>query len=219
MGKMIRLKAADGHELDAYVEEPAGPARGGVVVVQEIFGITDHIKRVVHEHAAAGYHAIAPAMFDRIERGIVLPYSDVQGGRGYVQQLQWPSTLADVDAAIAHVGDGGCAVIGFCWGGTVAHVVAGDLSVDAVVSYYGAAVAKMLDKRSKCPIMYQFGDQDHSIPLADVDTIKEAQPEAIVHVYPGARHGFNCEDRESFSASDARLAFGRSLLFLRERVG
>jgi carboxymethylenebutenolidase len=219
MGKMIRLTATGGHELDAYVEEPTGTSRGGVVVAQEIFGITEHIKRVVHEHAAAGYHAIAPALFDRIERGIVLSYSDVQAGRGYVQQLQWPNTLADVDAAIAHVGDGGCAVVGFCWGGSVAHVVASDVSIDAAVSYYGAAVAKMLDKRPKCPIMYHFGDQDHSIPVADIDKIRKAQPEAVVHVYPGAGHGFNCEDRESFSASDARLAFGRSLLFLREHVG
>jgi carboxymethylenebutenolidase len=217
---MIRLTAADGHELDAYVEEPAGSQRGGVVVVQEIFGITEHIKRVVHEYAATGYRAIAPAMFDRIERGIVLPYTEVQAGRGHMQKLQWPGTLADVDAAIAHVSRGSsCAVVGFCWGGTVAHVAASDLTIDAAVAYYGGGVAKLLDKRPKCPIMYHFGDQDHAIPVSDVDKIGKAQRNAVVHVYPGAGHGFNCEDRNSFSASDARLAFGRSLLFLREPSG
>jgi carboxymethylenebutenolidase len=216
---MIRLKAGDGHELDAYVEEPVGTPRGGIVVVQEIFGITDHIKRVVHEYAAAGYHAIAPALFDRVKRGIVLPYTEVQAGRAYMSELQWPSTLADVDAAIAHVrAAGGCAVVGFCWGGTVAHVAASDLTIDAAISYYGGGVAKMLDKRPKCPIMYHFGDQDQAIPVADIDKINKAQAHAVVHVYPGAGHGFNCEDRHSFSASDARLAFGRSLLFVREQV-
>jgi carboxymethylenebutenolidase len=221
MGKMIRLAAADGHELDAYVEEPTGTSLGGVVVVQEIFGVTEHIKRVVHEYAAAGYRAIAPAMFDRIESGIVLPYTEVQAGRGHMQKLQWPGTLADVAAAMAHVarGGGGCAVVGFCWGGTVAHVAASDLTIDAAVSYYGGGVAKLLDKRPKCPIMYHFGDQDHAIPVTDIDKIRTAQKKAVVHVYPGAGHGFNCEDRDSFSASDARLAFGRSLLFLREPSG
>jgi carboxymethylenebutenolidase len=216
---MIRLKAGDGHELDAYVEEPVGTPRGGIVVVQEIFGITDHIKRVVHEYAASGYRAIAPAMFDRIERGVVLAYSEVQAGRGYAQKLQWPNTLADVDAAMAHVRNGGrCAIVGFCWGGTVTHVAASDLAIDAAVSYYGGGVAKMLDKRPQCPIMYHFGDQDQAIPIADVDKIKKAQAQAVVHVYPGAGHGFNCEDRQSFSASDARLGFGRSLLFVREQL-
>jgi carboxymethylenebutenolidase len=219
MGKMIKLKAADGHELDAYLAEPKGKPLGGIVVVQEIFGVSDHIKRVADQYAAEGYQAIAPAMFDRIEPGITLPYTEVQQGIAYMQQLKWPNTLADLEAAAEQVRSAGSAsVVGFCWGGTVAHVAASELDFDAAVSYYGGGVAKMLDKQPHCPIMYHFGDQDGSIPLADIEKVQGAFPDEVVHVYKGAGHGFNCDERGSYSAPDARLAFGRSLAFLRERI-
>ena len=219
MGKMIRLKARDGHELDAYLAEPKGKPRGGVVVVQEIFGVTDHIKRVADQYAAEGYRAIAPAMFDRIKPGITLPYSDIEQGRAYMQQLKWPNTLADVEAAADAVRDAGAAaVVGYCWGGTVAHVAASELDVDAAVSYYGGGVARMLDKEPQCPIVYHFGDQDHAIPIADVQKIESAYPSAAVYVYKGAGHGFNCDERSSYSATDARVAFSRSIEFLREQT-
>jgi carboxymethylenebutenolidase len=212
----MRLRAADGHELDAYLAEPTGAVRGGLVVVQEIFGLTAHILRVADQYAAEGYRAIAPAMFDRIRRGIVLDYDDIQLGLSYMRQLEWPGTLADVAAAVDEVrGAGAVAVVGFCWGGTVAHVAASELDIAAAVSYYGGGVARSLDRRPRCPIMYHFGDHDHSITLADVDKIKAAVPSGVFHVYPGAGHGFNCEDRKSFSARDARLAFARSVEFLR----
>ena len=219
MGKMIKLEAKDGHTLDAYVAEPKGKPKGGLVVVQEIFGVTDHVKRVADQYAAEGYKAIAPAMFDRIEPGIELPYSDIEQGRAYMQQLKWPDTLADVEAAADAVRDAGsAAIVGYCWGGTVAHVAASALDLDAAVSYYGGGVSKNLDKQPQCPIMYHFGDQDHSIPVGDIEKIRKAYPEAVVHVYKGAQHGFNCDERASYSASDARLAFGRSTGFLREQT-
>jgi carboxymethylenebutenolidase len=220
MGKMIKIKAKDGHELDAYLAEPKGKPLGGIVVVQEIFGVNDHIKRVADQYADEGYRAIAPAMFDRIKPGITLPYTEVQQGIGYMQQLKWPNTLADLEAAAAQVrGAGSASVVGFCWGGTVAHVAASELDVDAAVSYYGGGVAKMLDKEPRCPIMYHFGDQDGSIPMADVAKVKDAYPDEVVHIYEGAGHGFNCDERGSYSAPDAKLAFGRSLAFLREQFG
>ncbi len=215
MGKMIRLKAADGHVLDAYVAEPSGKAKGGVVVVQEIFGVTNHIKRVADQYAAAGYKAVAPAMFDRIKPGITLEYSEIQQGIAYMQQLKWPSTLADLEAAAAEARSAGsAAVVGYCWGGTVAHVAASELDIDAAVSYYGGGVAKMLDKKPRCPILYHFGDQDQSIPLPDVEKIKQAYPGSPLFVYPGAGHGFNCDERASYSPADAKSAFDRSIEFL-----
>ena len=215
MGTMIRLTAADGHELDAYVAEPTGKVKGGVVVVQEIFGVTDHVKRVADQYAAQGYRAIAPAMFDRIARNLTVPYTDIQRGLEHMRKLEWPNTLADVAAAADAIrGLGPAAVVGFCWGGTVAHVAASDLDIDAAVSYYGGGVAKMLDKKPRCPILYHFGDQDHSIPLPDVEKIKTAYPESTLHVYAGAGHGFSCDERSSFSARDAKLAFERSIAFL-----
>jgi carboxymethylenebutenolidase len=219
MGTMIRLTAADGHALDAYLAEPKGKAKGGIVVVQEIFGVTDHVKRIADQYAAEGYKAVAPAMFDRIERNLTVPYTDIQKGLEYMRRLEWPHTLADLAAAAGVVRSAGsAAVVGFCWGGTVAHVAASDLDFDAAVSYYGGGVAKMLDKRPRCPIMYHFGDQDHSIPLPDVDKIKKAYPESSLHVYPGAGHGFSCDERGSFSAQDAKLAFERSIAFLNEQL-
>lgn len=219
MGKMIRVEAKDGHELDAYLAEPRGKARGGIVVVQEIFGVNDHIKRVADQYAAEGYRAIAPAMFDRIKRGITLPYSDIQQGIAYMQQLQWPNTLADIEAAAEEIrGAGSAAIVGYCWGGTAAHVAASELDFDAAVSYYGGGVAKNLDKRPRCPIMYHVGDHDHSIPMADIEKIMSAYPDAVLHVYEGAQHGFNCDERASYSAADARLAFGRSIEFLRAQT-
>jgi len=219
VGEMIRLKARDGHELDAYLAEPKGKPRGGLVVVQEIFGVTDHIKRVADRHAAEGYRVIAPAMFDRIKRGITLPYSDIEQGRAYMQQLKWPNTLADIEAAVDAVRDAGAAaVVGYCWGGTVAHVAASELDLDAAISYYGGGVARMLDKTPRCPIVYHFGDQDHAIPTADVQKIMSAYPSASVYVYKGAGHGFNCDERSSYSPADARVAFDRSIEFLREEL-
>jgi carboxymethylenebutenolidase len=219
MGKMIRLKAKDGHELDAYVAEPKGKAKGGIVVVQEIFGVTNHIKRVADQYAAQGYKAVAPAMFDRIERNLTLEYTEVPKGIEYMQQLKWPNTLADLEAAATEArGAGSAAVVGFCWGGTVAHVAASDLKLDAAISYYGGGVAKMLDKKPRCPILYHFGDQDASIPLPDVEKIKPTNPSSPLFVYPGAGHGFNCDERGSYSAKDAKVAFERSLEFLDEQT-
>ncbi|HEY3516825.1 MAG TPA: dienelactone hydrolase family protein [Gammaproteobacteria bacterium] len=216
---MIRLKANNGHELDAYLAEPQGKAKGGIVVVQEIFGVTNHIKRIADQFAASGYKVVAPAMFDRVERNVTLAYSEIDKGREYMRRLEWPNTLADVEAAVREAsGAGAVAVVGYCWGGTVAHVAASELEIDAAVSYYGGAVAKMLDKKPRCPIMYHFGDRDASIPLSDIELIKKAMPKSTLHVYPGAGHGFNCDERGSYSAKDAKLAFERSIEFLNKQL-
>jgi carboxymethylenebutenolidase len=220
MGTTIKLKAKDGHELDAYRVQPQGSAKGGVVVVQEIFGVTEHIKRVADQFASHGYRVVAPAMFDRVERNVTLAYSEIEKGREYMRKLVWPQTLADVEAAVNEARRAGdAAVVGYCWGGTVAHVAASELDIDAAISYYGGGVAKMLDKKPRCPIMYHFGDKDASIPLSDIELIKKAAPESPVHVYPGAGHGFNCDERSSYSANDAKLALERSLAFLSEHLG
>jgi carboxymethylenebutenolidase len=128
--------------------------------------------------------------------------------------------LADVEAAVNEARSAGkVAVVGYCWGGTVAHVAASVLAIDAAVSYYGGGVAKQLDKKPRCPIMYHFGDQDASIPLPDIEKIKKATPNSVLHVYPGAGHGFNCDERASYSAKDAKVAFDRSIEFLNEQLG
>ncbi len=220
MGETIRLQAEDGHEFDAYSARPPGEPRGGLVVIQEIFGLTPHIKRVVDRFAAADFAALAPAMFDRVEPGIVLEYSDFQTGLETMRKLEWSATLADVRAAVSALDDSlDVGLVGFCWGGTVVHVAAAEVPVAAGVAYYGSGIARMLDKRPRCPVMYHFGDQDQSIPAADIEKIRAANPEGVYHVYAGASHGFNCEDRSSFSPRDADAAFERSLAFLRAHLG
>jgi carboxymethylenebutenolidase len=180
--------------------------------------VTPHIQRTADAYAAQGYQAIAPAMFDRVKPGIELPYTDIKTGLAHMQQLKWPDTLADVDAAAEAVRDAGfVAIVGYCWGGTVVHVAASELDFDAAVSYYGGGVARQLDKHPRCPIVYHFGDRDGSIPIADIEKIEKAYPDATVYVYPGAQHGFNCDDRASYSAPDAKLAFERSIGFLNEQ--
>src|SRR5690606_18004224 len=148
MGELTTITAADGHRLSAYVAEPKGEPAGAVVVIQEIFGLTPWIRRVADAQAADGYRAVAPAMFDRVERDVVLAYSDIQAGRAYMQKLEWPTTLADVTAAAAYAtaGDAGVplAVLGYCWGGTVAHVAAAKLDLAAAVAFYCSGVARML---------------------------------------------------------------------------
>jgi carboxymethylenebutenolidase len=219
MPRTIRLRASDGHELGAYVAEAKGKAKGGIVIVQEIFGVTGHIRRVADQYAAQGYKTVAPAMFDRVRRNVELDYKDIEKGRALMLELKWPGTLADVAAAIGAVDDAGrVAVVGYCWGGTVAHVAAAELRLAAAVSYYGGGVAKQLDKKPRCKVMYHFGDRDHAIPMADIEQIKRAYPNALVHVYAGAGHGFNCDERASFSPKDAQVAFERSLSFLDEHV-
>jgi carboxymethylenebutenolidase len=219
-GRLIRLTAIDGHTLDAYQAMPSGHAVGGIVLIQEIFGITEHIRRVADRFAAAGFRTIAPAMFDRLEPNVVLDYSAVEAGIGYMRRLDWPGALADVRAAIEAM-DKGLRVggVGYCWGGTVVHAAAAELPLDAGVAYYGGGIARMLDRHPKCPMMYHFGDKDRSIPMTDVEKIRAAYPDAVYHVYAGAGHGFNCEDRSSYSEKDAELAFERTVAFLRAHLG
>ncbi len=220
MGKMIRLKAKDGHELDAYLAEPKGKPKGGIVVVQEIFGVTNHIKRVADQYAARGYRVVAPAMFDRVERNVTLDYSEIEKGREYMRKLQWPNTLADVEAAANEVrAAGSVAVVGYCWGGTVAHVAASEL--DARRRRLVLRRRRREDARQETAVPDHVSlrrSRTRRFPLPDIEKIQAANPKSPVHVYPGAGHGFNCDERASYSAEDAKVAFERSLEFLHEQT-
>jgi carboxymethylenebutenolidase len=223
MGRSIELTAADGHHLSGYVAEPegrpAGKPRGGIVVVQEIFGITRHIRAVADQYAAAGLLALAPALFDRVERNVDVPYSDMQKGFGYMQAMNNDLVLADLTAAVRHASSAGkVGVVGFCWGGTLAYLAAAKLKIDAAVAYYGGGIDRHLDEKPKVPVLFHFGEKDTHIPLSAVAKIKAAYPQGVYHLYP-AGHGFNCNDRPSFEPASAKLALERSLDFLRRNVG
>jgi len=215
MGELTTIMARDGHEFQAWLTAPAGRPRGAVVVIQEIFGVNRHIRSVTDGFAAAGYTAIAPSLFDRVRRGIELEYTpaDMQAGSGYRKQIPAEIALKDVAAAAAVVRHSGrTGVVGYCWGGSLAYFAACELPLAAAVVYYGR-VGEYLERKPRCPVLYHYGSDDHSIPLTEVERLRAAQPAAPVYVYQGAGHGFNCEQRDSYDAAAAALARTRTLDF------
>ncbi len=216
---MTTLTSADGHQFDAY---ETGEGTKGLIVVQEIFGVNHHIRSVTDRAAAAGYRAIAPAFFDRIQPGIELGYEpeDLGTGVGYAGKLNWDDTMADVTAAAEHLRDQGCTSIGitgFCWGGSTTWRAAAMAPVQAAVGYYGGGVYSMNDLTPAVPTMLHFGALDAYIPMSQVDEITAAHPEVIVHTYD-ADHGFHCDERASFDATASALAWERTLAFFAEHL-
>jgi carboxymethylenebutenolidase len=219
MGDFTTLMARDGHEFQAYLAAASGRPRGAVVVLQEIFGVNRHIRAVTDSFAAEGYTAIAPALFDRIRRGIELDYDDAgrDEGKGYAQQLQPEETLKDVAAAVTVVRHSGrVGTVGFCWGGALSYRAACELPIACAVDYYGNP--RDTGKTPKCPVLYHFGSADQSIPLDQVERLKAAHPQGTFYVYDGAGHGFNCDLRPSYDAAAAALARRRTLDFLARRL-
>ncbi len=222
MGTKLILTAADGHTLGAYRADPAEPARGGVVVLQEIFGVNGHIRDVCDRFAREGYAAIAPALYDRSSlEDAELDYTgdDVARGRELREEFSWDDTMKDVDAAADVLKGGGLKVgtVGYCWGGTMAYLSAARLDIAAAVVYYGGQIMPYIDEKERCPLLMHFGETDHSIPLSDVEAIQKAHADAVVHVYP-AGHGFNCDRRGSYDEAASKLAYERTLSFLQNAL-
>lgn len=222
MGDTIQMTAADGHRLAAYRAEPTAPPRGALVVVQEIFGVNSHIRAVCDDYAKQGYVAIAPALFDRVERDVQLGYQgdDVTRGRALREKVTLEDALEDVEAAAREVTAAGkIGIVGYCWGGTVVWAAATRSGTfAAAVGYYGGGIAGLAGEQPQCPVQLHFGEQDQSIPLTDVGKVRAAHPELPIYLYP-AGHGFNCDQRASHHAESARLARERTLAFLREHLG
>jgi carboxymethylenebutenolidase len=217
MGEYTTIMARDGHEFQAWLAAASGRARGAVVVLQEIFGLNSHIRAVTDGFAAEGYTAIAPSLFDRIRRGIQLGYTqaDMQEGVGYRAQLKTETVMKDIAAAAAVVKNSGrTATVGYCWGGTLSYLAATQLPLACAVVYYGR-LAGQLEQKPRCPVMYHYGATDQSIPLADVEQVRAAARDpALVYVYEGAGHGFNCDQRASYDPQAAAQARQRTLEFL-----
>ncbi|MDE0236553.1 MAG: dienelactone hydrolase family protein [bacterium] len=221
MTEVVELEASDSHMLSAYMSGPSDAA-AAIVIIQEIFGVNPHIQSVVDAYAAMGYLAIAPAMFDRVERGVDLDYTPegLQAGFAVRAQVDWATTPLDVAAAIGRVGHGRpVGVVGYCFGGGVAWLAAGQLPIQAAVCYYGGQIHDFIDVSPQCPTMLHFGELDAMIPLNHVATIAAAHPDVEVHVYDGADHGFNCDIRDSYHPSAAELALRRTTEFLRSHLG
>jgi carboxymethylenebutenolidase len=221
MGTPLELAAADGHRFAAYRADPPGKPRGGLVVVQEIFGVNSHIRSMADGFAADGYVAIAPALFDRVERGLDIGYSqpEIERGRALMQKMSRDDALKDVAAAMKAIASSGkIGIVGYCWGGTVAWVSAAKLDGLACSSpYYGGGILANKDLKPRCPVLFHFGETDHAIPIDEVQALKTARPELAFHIYP-AGHGFNCDQRGSYHAESAKRARERTLAFFRQYI-
>ena len=217
----VTLKAADGHEFDAYRAEPSGPVRGGVVVLQEIFGVNAHIRAIADKFAQEGFVALAPALFDRIEHNVELGYTQeaTMKGRALRAALGTEAPMRDIAATLETLRPlGKVGVVGFCWGGSLAWLAACRLKADCAVCYYGAQIKDFLDETPRCPVLMHFGERDALIPPETVAAVRAAQPDVPVFAYP-AGHGFNCDMRSDFDAACSAAAYARTLAMLREFVG
>ena len=218
MGQMITLHSDT--PIGAYLAEPANPTRGGIVVIQEIFGINIHIRDVADRIAAAGYTAIAPALFDAVQPGVELGYDADGIGKGValMGQVGFERPLKDVAAAakyIAHAGKVG--TVGFCWGGTVAYAAAIELGLPGV-SYYGGGNTHFVDRPANAPLMFHYGLKDTHINADDRAKVAAANPDAPLYEYD-AGHGFNCDRRATYDAASAKLAWAHTLAFFAEHIG
>ena len=223
MGQMIDLTAADGKKIAAYRAEPAGKLRGGLVVIQEIWGVNDHIRKVADGYAADGYLVIAPALFDRVEAGVMMDQytpETMQRGFGLMQKVNIDDGLKDVAAAVQVAAAAGkVGVVGFCFGGRMSWLSASRVAgIAASVPYYGGGIPGMAAEQPKCPVMMHFGERDAHIPVASVEEFKKSHPSLPVHFY-AADHGFNCDQRASWDAPAAKLAREHTIDFLRKHVG
>jgi carboxymethylenebutenolidase len=222
MGRMIELTAADGHKLAAYRADPAGKPRGGIVVIQEIFGVNSHIKQVADSFAADGYVAIAPAMFDRVQKDVDLGYTpeDIAKGREIRGKVTNDMAIKDAAAAVkAASSTGKVGIVGYCWGGLVAWLAANKISgLSAAVPYYGGGILDNAELAPKVPLMGHFGDKDQHIPVEGVKKLAEKYPQHQIFIY-SADHGFNCDHRGSYNAAAAKQARSRTLEFFRKHLG
>jgi carboxymethylenebutenolidase len=222
LGTQITLTASDGFKLGGYRAEPQGKPKGGLVVIQEIFGVNHHIRALCDRFAALGYLAVAPAVFDRIQPNFECGYTpdEIANARTIIPKIDWAKMMLDTQAAIDSVKSAGkVGIVGFCMGGTVAFMAAGKLNgLSAAISYYGGQIAKNVDLKPKVPTLMHFGDQDQSIPMSDVETIKQKRSDCEIHIYH-AGHGFSCDERGSYDEASHKAAWERTLAWLKKYVG
>jgi carboxymethylenebutenolidase len=221
MGTQINLNTSGTQCIGAYLATPAGNPKGGIVVVQEIFGVNAHVRSVADRFAAAGYTAIAPAFFDHVESNVELGY-DTAGfarGKALVGEISFDRALEDVASAAESIKSAGkIGVVGYCWGGSVALLAATRLGLPAV-SYYGARNVQFLIEEPKAPVLFHFGERDASIPAEAVQRHRDALPNMEIYTYP-ADHAFNRDvDPSHYDAASAKLALQRTFAFFDRHLG
>jgi carboxymethylenebutenolidase len=224
MSEILSLTTGDNHQLDAYVALPEGKPRGGLVIAQEMYGLTDYLKSVCDFYASHGYVCVAPALYDRQESGLVLAY-DEGPQHNHAQELfnnwDWPIALVDLDAAHAALADAGkIGIIGFCFGGSLSWLAACRYSYDAAVCYYGSDMPKYVDEKPACPVLAQVGSADKSFPPDQVAAFQKIHPEVEFKIHPGAPHGFDNPMRPArYHAEACKNGRALTLEFLARHIG
>jgi len=220
---MMRIKARDGHELDAYLARPVTNIRGNVVIASEMYGVNDYLRSVCDFYAAHGYLSIAPALYDRKRRGLVFTYDKEGHDRAQrtYKSWDWDVALDDLDAgheALANARKVG--LVGFCWGGSLSWLAACRRSYACTVSYYGGNMPNFANEQARCPVIAHIGDKDATLPAAEIERFRMAQPSVPIYIYPGAQHGFDNENRpHRYNPAACLLARQRTLDFLAHHVG
>lgn len=227
MNHFVNLTSSDGFVFPAYVAKPTGPVRDGLVLLQEIFGLNNHIRATAEAYAAQGYLTVAPATFHRVQADVDMGYTpdDIAAGvklKAAVEGLPAPGVMPDIEAAITYAAQAGrVGIIGYCWGGLLAWRAASQLpGLSAAVAYYGGGMTTPAEvaRQAQCPVMCHFGEFDHAIPVETARAFAQAHPEVLAHIYP-AQHGFNCDHRAAYEPTAAALARERTLAFLAQHLG
>lgn len=214
------LTASDGHVFNCWMESAKGDRRGGLVILQEIFGVTDQLKGVAKRYAALGYDVAIPALFDRQERGAVIPFDQGARGRDLMLAADLETTMRDVDATVAALAakGGKVAVMGFCWGGGLALRAAQKLNIGAGIAFYGTRLTQYLDCPLKAPMLMHFGLKDDHIPEEMRNQAKAYLPEIEMQLYD-VGHAFANDARPSYVAEVAEQAHARTESFLQKHIG
>ncbi len=219
---MIELTAADGNTLSAYRADPSDTPKGAVVVLQEVFGIDPHIKKVTENFAAQGYVAIAPALFDRVKKNVELGYDEagLAAALDLKNQVKTTDAIADIQAAVDSVKDTGkVAIVGYCWGGYLAYLAANKVNgLACAIGYYGGGITDASREKRKIPTLLHFSEEDPLIPFEEVIQFRAYRPDVSAFSYPGAGHGFNCAERSSFNEEAATKALERTLFWISQYV-
>lgn len=214
---MIKLKAADGFSLEAFRATPRQGGRGGLVILQEIFGLTDQLKGVVRAYARDGYDTIIPCVYDRVAPGTVVPFNEPERGRDLAYGLPLDKVMLDIAAAADCVrGQHGASVLGFCWGGGVIIRAAAEVNLRGAIAFYGTRLPTYLDQKPKCPLLFHFAVTDPNSTPEIIADVRRAFPSAETHIYD-AGHAFANDVRPVYNEAAATLARSRSLDFLRKR--
>lgn len=219
----MKITAQDGHAFSAYCAKPQGAPRGGLIVIQEFFGVNGHIRRVCDQYAADGYLALSPAIFDRVERDVELGYDEagMNKGRELRAKLDLADCMLDIQAAIDTAASAGkVAALGYCWGGSLAYIAAARLNgLSCAIGYYGAQIAAHVNETPRIPVMLHYAEKDEYLPQSDIKKVRAAHPSIVIYQYPGTEHGFNCDDRRFYEPKSAAIARERTLTFLGQNVG